>query len=97
KFAIGVVLAAEGYPNSPRKNDIISGLDKVKDELDVQVFHAGTKISDGSTYTDGGRVLCVVGMDKDLKLAQKKVYAAIEMIEFKGMQYRTDIGSRQYL
>jgi phosphoribosylamine--glycine ligase len=92
QFAIGVVLAAEGYPNSPRKNDIISGLDKVKDKLDVQVFHAGTKISNGSIYTDGGRALCVVGLDKDLKLAQKKVYAAIKEITFKGMQYRTDIG-----
>lgn len=92
QFAIGVVLAAEGYPDAPRKNDIISGLDKVKSMPDIYVFHAGTKQDGNEIYTDGGRVLCVVGLDKDLKLAQEKVYAAIKMIEFKGMQYRNDIG-----
>lgn len=97
EFAIGVVLAAEGYPDAPRKNDIIHGLDKIKNIPDIHVFHAGTK-SDGETvYTDGGRVLCVVGLDKDLELAQKKVYAAIEKINFKGMQYRTDIANNAIL
>jgi len=92
QFAIGVVLAAEGYPDAPRKNDIISGLGKIKSMQDIYVFHAGTKKNSNEVYTDGGRVLCVVGLDKDLKLAQEKVYAAIKEITFKGMQYRTDIG-----
>ena len=96
QFAIGVVLAAQGYPELPRKNDIIDGLDKIKTQADIQVFHAGTKFENNKIYTDGGRVLCVVGLDKDLKLAQKKVYTAIKTIKFDGMQYRTDIGNNAY-
>jgi phosphoribosylamine--glycine ligase len=94
QFAIGVVLASEGYPDTPRKNDIISGLDKVNDTPDVEVFHAGTKVEGDTLYTDGGRVLCVVGLDTDFRIAQKKAYDAIGLISFNGMQYRTDIGDR---
>ncbi|MCC2624653.1 MAG: phosphoribosylamine--glycine ligase [Burkholderiales bacterium] len=97
QFAIGVVLASEGYPDAPRKNDIISGLDKIKNITDVKVFHAGTKLEGNTLYTDGGRILCVVGLDKDFRQAQKKAYDAIKQITFNGMQYRTDIGSRLIL
>ncbi|MCC2645007.1 MAG: purD [Burkholderiales bacterium] len=93
EFAIGVVLAAEGYPDAPRKNDIILGLDMIKNMPDIHVFHAGAKLDNKQVYTASGRVLCVIGMDKDLQIAQKKVYAAIKLITFKGMQYRTDIAN----
>lgn len=97
QFAIGVVLAAQGYPDAPRKNDIIEGLDKIKNQADICLFHAGTKLNNNKIYTDGGRVLCVVGLDNDLKLAQKKVYDAIGLIKFDGMQYRTDIGDKAFI
>lgn len=93
QFAVGVVLAAEGYPDSPRKNDIIEGLNEIKNQPDIKVFHAGTKLYENSIYTNGGRILCIVGLDKNLKQAQKKVYTAIKLIKFNKMQYRTDIGN----
>ncbi|MCE3269224.1 MAG: Phosphoribosylamine--glycine ligase, partial [Burkholderiales bacterium] len=80
-------------PDAPRKNDIILGLDMIKNMPDIHVFHAGAKLDNKQVYTASGRVLCVIGMDKDLQIAQKKVYAAIKLITFKGMQYRTDIAN----
>lgn len=94
KFAVGVVLASEGYPDAPRKNDIISGVANADQLSNVKVFHAGTKYTENKLYTSGGRVLCVVGMDSDIKSAQKKAYTAIDLINFEGMQYRTDIGNK---
>ncbi|MFN8770113.1 MAG: phosphoribosylamine--glycine ligase [Neisseriaceae bacterium] len=89
-FAVGIVLAAYGYPSNVRNNDIISGLDSI-DDKNVKIFHAGTQSRDEKLYTSGGRVLCVVALDENIKNAQTKAYNAIKQIKFEGMQYRTDI------
>ena len=87
--AVNVVLAAEGYPASPRSGDTISGLDSLPE--DVLVFHAGTETAERRLVTSGGRVLSVVGRGPDLAAARTAAYAAIDGISFAGMQYRTDI------
>ena len=92
RSAVGVVLAAHGYPMSPRKGDVITGLPQDTD--DVVVFHAGTQVKDGQVVTSGGRVLCVTALGGTLKLAQQLVYDTTKGIHFDGMQYRTDIGYR---
>ena len=92
RTAIGVVLAAHGYPMSPRKGDAITGLPQDRD--DVVVFHAGTQMQDGQVVTSGGRVLCVTALGGTLKLAQQQAYDTIKGIHFDGLQYRTDIGYR---
>lgn len=86
---VNVVLAAGGYPDSPRKGDPITGLDRVGP--DVAVFHAGTRADGRSLRTSGGRVLSVVGSGPDLASARRRAYAAAELIEFAGKQYRSDI------
>ena len=90
--ALGVVMAAAGYPMSPRKGDVISGLPK--DEPDAMVFHAGTAAVDGQTVTSGGRVLCVTVLADSVKQAQQKAYEVAKGIHFDGQQYRRDIGYR---
>ncbi|MGE9548800.1 phosphoribosylamine--glycine ligase [Snodgrassella sp. CS2] len=91
--AVGVVLAADGYPQAPLKGAVISGIE-VANQLG-KVFHAGTKLNaQGETITNGGRVLCVVGMGSDIHTAQKQAYTAVNPIHFDGMQYRHDIGSK---
>ncbi len=92
RTAIGVVLAAHGYPLSPRKGDAITGLPQDTD--DVVVFHAGTQMQDGQVVTSGGRVLCVTALGGTLKLAQQLAYDTIKGIHFDGVQYRSDIGYR---
>ncbi len=92
RTAIGVVLAAHGYPMNPRKGDAITGLPQDTD--DVVVFHAGTQMADGQVVTSGGRVLCVTALGGTLKLAQQQAYDSIKGIHFDGVQYRTDIGYR---
>jgi phosphoribosylamine---glycine ligase len=92
RTAIGVVLAAHGYPMNPRKGDAITGLPQDTD--DVVVFHAGTQMADGQVVTSGGRVLCVTALGGTLKLAQQQAYDTIKGIHFDGVQYRTDIGYR---
>jgi phosphoribosylamine--glycine ligase len=92
RVALGVVLAAAGYPATPRKGDEITGLPK--DEEDVHVFHAGTADIDGKVVTDGGRVLCVTALGDNVKIAAERAYQAAEKIRFAGMQYRRDIGHR---
>lgn len=92
RTAIGVVLAAHGYPMNPRKGDVITGLPQDTD--DVVVFHAGTQMTDGQVLTSGGRVLCVTALGGTLKLAQQQAYDTIKGIHFDGLQYRTDIGYR---
>jgi phosphoribosylamine--glycine ligase len=92
RTAIGVVLAAHGYPMSPRKGDVITGLPQDTD--DVVVFHAGTQMADGQVVTSGGRVLCVTALGGTLRLAQQQAYDTIKGIHFDGVQYRTDIGYR---
>uniref|UniRef100_UPI004048774F phosphoribosylamine--glycine ligase n=1 Tax=Limnohabitans sp. TaxID=1907725 RepID=UPI004048774F len=92
RVALGVVMAAAGYPMNPRKGDVISGLPK--DEGDAMVFHAGTTEKDGQILTSGGRVLCVTALADSVKQAQQKAYQAAGPIAFDGMQMRRDIGYR---
>jgi phosphoribosylamine--glycine ligase len=92
RTAIGVVMAAHGYPMNPRKGDVINGLPQDRD--DVVVFHAGTQMKDGQVVTSGGRVLCVTALGGTVKLAQQLAYDSLKGIHFDGMQYRTDIGYR---
>jgi phosphoribosylamine--glycine ligase len=90
--ALGVVMAAAGYPMNPRKGDVITGLPK--DEADAMVFHAGTAALKGQTVTSGGRVLCVTVLADSVKQAQLKAYEVAKGIHFDGQQYRRDIGYR---
>lgn len=92
RVAMGVVLAAYNYPETPRKGDVITGLDQKLE--DAHVFHAGTTDQDGNVVTAGGRVLCVTALGDTVRGAQKLAYDAIEKIKFDGMQYRKDIGYR---
>jgi phosphoribosylamine--glycine ligase len=92
RAALGVVLAAAGYPGSPRQGDPISGLTSVATEC--KVFHAGTALAAGGPVTAGGRVLCVTALGETVRQAQRSAYAAVEGIHFDGMQYRKDIGNR---
>ncbi|WP_018949279.1 phosphoribosylamine--glycine ligase [Thioalkalivibrio sp. ALMg11] len=95
RVALGVVLAAGGYPGTYRKGDPITGLEAVERDPDAHVFHAGTaQGGDGTIVTAGGRVLCVVGLGEDVKAAQKKAYAAVQQIHFDDIYCRTDIGYR---
>lgn len=95
RVALGVVLAAGGYPGNYRKGDAITGLEAVEHDPDAHVFHAGTaQGEDGTIVTAGGRVLCVVGLGEDVKAAQKKAYAAVQQIHFDDIYCRTDIGYR---
>jgi phosphoribosylamine--glycine ligase len=92
RTALGVVLAAYGYPGTPRKGDTIVGLPG--DSETCMVFHAGTEAFDGATRTSGGRVLCVTALAENPRAARQAAYDAIHGIRFDGMQYRTDIGHR---
>jgi phosphoribosylamine--glycine ligase len=96
RAALGVVLAAAGYPESPRRGDPITGLERIDAARHpgVAVFHAGTALEGGQVVTSGGRVLCVTALGDSVKLAQRAAYAAIAEIRFEGMQFRTDIGHR---
>ncbi|MFP5411607.1 MAG: phosphoribosylamine--glycine ligase [Gammaproteobacteria bacterium] len=96
RTALGVVLAAKGYPDSPRKGDVIEGLPAHGNEFgeDCIVFHAGTVADGERTLTAGGRVLCVTALGDSVKIAQARAYRAIESLRFDGMQYRRDIGHR---
>jgi len=92
RTALGVVLAAYNYPDTPRNGDVITGIPV--DTEDQLTFHAGTKLQDGKLVTSGGRVMCVVGLSDTVRGAQQKAYEAIAQIQFDGMQYREDIGYR---
>jgi phosphoribosylamine--glycine ligase len=93
RAALGVVLAAGGYPADVRKGDVISGLDDA-DGADARVFHAGTAERDGQVITAGGRVLCATALGADVAEAQQRAYALAARLHFEGMQYRHDIGYR---
>ncbi len=95
RAALGVVMAAHGYPDDPRKGDIISGLPK--NEEDFHVFHAGTRLDEKQVLTNGGRVLCVAALGDSVKIAQKRAYQVAEGIGFDGCQMRKDIGYRALL
>jgi phosphoribosylamine--glycine ligase len=92
RVALGVVMAAHGYPLSPRKGDRITGLPP--EAPDAVVFHAGTTLDGGELSTSGGRVLCVTVLADSVKLAQQRAYAVAARIQFEGAQYRKDIGHR---
>jgi phosphoribosylamine--glycine ligase len=92
RSALGVVLAAGGYPDDPRKGDEITGLPKAAE--DCRVFHAGTRLEGRKVTTSGGRVLCVTALGDSLKMARARAYEAAESIRFDGMQFRKDIGHR---
>ena len=92
--ALGVVLAAEGYPADYRKNDPISGLDADEGLDDAKIFHAGTARRDGEIVTRGGRVLCAVALGENVGEAQRKAYALADRIRWHGVFYRRDIGWR---
>jgi phosphoribosylamine--glycine ligase len=95
RVALGVVLAAANYPDTPRKGDVIQGLpDGNRFGEDAHVFHAGTAESNGKVVTSGGRVLCVTALGENVKLAQKLAYESAVQISFDGMQFRKDIGYR---
>jgi len=94
RAALGVVLAAANYPDTPRKGDLISGLPKPGALADAVVFHAGTVKEGDSMRTAGGRVLCVTALGDSVKAAQKRAYEVLESIRFDGMQCRHDIGFR---
>ena len=93
RTALGVVMAAAGYPEAPRKGDVITGLPAEAD--DAVVFHAGTQLNEaGLPVTSGGRVLCVTVLADSVRQAQTRVYDVTRGIHFDGMQYRRDIGFR---
>jgi phosphoribosylamine--glycine ligase len=91
--ALGVVLASAGYPDSPRKGDIIAGLPP-EGAPDVHVFHAGTARDGERVITHGGRVLCVTALGDSVRLAQRRAYEVAEQVHFEGVQMRRDIGYR---
>ena len=92
RTALGVVMAAANYPDTPRRGDVISGLPKKLE--DAHVFHAGTAMQDGQVVTSGGRVLCVTALGTMVKMAQKRAYEIADGIRFDGCQMRRDIGWR---
>jgi phosphoribosylamine--glycine ligase len=92
RAALGVVIAAKNYPDTPTKGDVIHGLPVASD--DAKVFHAGTAERDGAVVTNGGRVLCVTALGETVKAAHRRAYEVLEPIQFDGMQYRKDIGYR---
>jgi phosphoribosylamine--glycine ligase len=93
RAALGVVLAAAGYPESVRQGDAIDGLATAA-RLPGKVFHAGTRSAQGQVLTNGGRVLCAVGLGASVGEAQRQAYALLEPIYYSGMQFRHDIGYR---
>jgi phosphoribosylamine--glycine ligase len=92
RTAVGVVMAAAGYPDDPVKGTAIG--DIPAETPDSVTFHAGTRIDGERLVTNGGRVLCVVGLGDSIKMAQKQAYETVEKIHFDGAQYRRDIGWR---
>ena len=92
RVALGVVLAAQGYPDAPRKGDRITGLPDPGE--DFRVFHAGTVVRDGHVEVGGGRVLCITALGHNVRTAQRRAYEIANRIRFDGMQYRRDIGHR---
>lgn len=99
RTALGVVMAAHGYPESPRKGDVVTGLPLLRmadyeNDQDLMVFHAGTQQVDGQIVSSGGRVLCVTALGESVKAAQSKAYEALHQISLNGAQWRKDIAYR---
>jgi phosphoribosylamine--glycine ligase len=93
RVALGVVLAAHGYPDAPRKGDAIEGISSAAG-ADYRIFHAGTTLDSGRVAVSGGRVLCVTALGHSVRTAQKRAYEIVSQIRYDGMQYRRDIGFR---
>ena len=93
RAALGVVMAAHGYPDAPRKGDVISGLPATTGD-DCHVFHSGTAVDGDNVVATGGRVLCVTALGHSVKTAQRRAYEIADAIRFDGMQMRRDIGHR---
>ncbi len=93
RAALGVVMAADGYPGSYRRGDVIRGLTG-QDASDCKIFHAGTQEKDGQIVTNGGRVLCVTALGATVREAQTRAYRSVKQIQWDGAYYRTDIGHR---
>jgi phosphoribosylamine--glycine ligase len=93
RAALGVVIAAGGYPDEPRKGDVVRGLDRAA-ALPGKLFHAGTALRDGRVVTSGGRVFCAVGLGDTVQAAQQQAYGLVDAVEFDGAQARRDIGYR---
>ncbi|ELU06928.1 hypothetical protein CAPTEDRAFT_117896, partial [Capitella teleta] len=91
RTALGVVMAAGGYPEAYNKGDEITGLGNTGS---AKVFQAGTRVQDGKTLTNGGRVLCVTALGDSVKEAQQQAYKAVRAIDWKDVYYRTDIGHK---
>jgi len=97
RAAVGIVLAAGGYPNDYRQGDVILGLKDVNQNVtdtDQKIFHAGTILKDNQVVTSGGRVLCAVGLGKNVSTAQQSAYELVKTINWPDMEYRTDIAYR---
>jgi phosphoribosylamine--glycine ligase len=92
--AVCVVMASQGYPGSYQKGRVIFGLDDAAKVPNVKVFHAGTKMENGMTVTDGGRVLGVTALGETLLEAKQSAYEAVKKIHFQGVFYRSDIGDK---
>ena len=92
RVALGVVIAAAGYPDHPRKGDEIRGLPRAGD--DFHVFHSGTTLAGDKVVVNGGRVLCVTALGDTVRVAQRRAYEIAEAIQFEGRQMRRDIGFR---
>ena len=92
RTALGVVVAAQGYPAAPRKGDVITGVPVGTEDL--QVFHAGTELADGQLRSSGGRVLCVTALGDSVRVAQQRALAAVQQLKLDGAHWRSDIGHR---
>jgi phosphoribosylamine--glycine ligase len=93
RVALGVVMAAAGYPESVRRGDVIEGLERAA-RLPGKIFHAGTRLEAGKVLTNGGRVLCAVGLGAGVSAAQRAAYALADSVHWPGVHYRRDIGHR---
>ncbi len=93
RVALGVVMAAAGYPEQYAKGEVIGGVGRT-DADDLKTFQAGTALADGEVVTAGGRVLCVVGLGENAQAAQQRAYAGVADIEWPTAYYRRDIGYR---
>jgi phosphoribosylamine--glycine ligase len=93
RAALGVVMAAGGYPEHYQKGDPISGLPEKETEA-VKVFHAGTRLEGGQVLTNGGRVLCVTALGESVSMAQQRAYQTVQKIQWPQVYFRTDIGYR---
>jgi len=94
KFAVCVIMASKGYPETKSKEVLIKGIEEAEKISNVVIFHSGTKIKNNLIYACGGRVLGVTATGKTLQTAIRTAYRAVSKIKFEGMQYRTDIGKK---